>query len=81
MVLPELTPRVARSNPNKHPQESAMTKLIPLLERFGLFAPKQDSADLFDLRLMRIGTREARARNQCQTFKNRPSRSADAKTS
>ena len=38
-----------------------MAKLIPFLAQFGLFAQKPEGADLFDLRLTRIGTREARA--------------------
>jgi hypothetical protein len=48
-----------------------MAKLIPLLARFGLFAPKTETADLFDLRLLRIGSREARARSLGLTFRNR----------
>ncbi len=31
-----------------------------LLARFGLFTPKSDGPDAFDLRLQRIGTRERR---------------------
>ena len=34
-----------------------------LLARFGLFAPKSQGPDAFDLRLQRIGSRERR----CQT--------------
>jgi hypothetical protein len=55
-----------------------MTKLIPLLEKFGLFAPSTQTADAFDLRLTRIGTREAHARSLGLTFKTQSSRSADA---
>ena len=58
-----------------------MAKLIPFLAQFGLFAQKPDAADLFDLRLTRIGTREARARSLGLTFKSRPSHSAGAATS
>lgn len=46
-----------------------MANLLPFLARFGLFAPKIDIADAFDLRLTRIGTREARARSLGLTFK------------
>ena len=48
-----------------------MAKLIPFLARFGLFAPKTDIADAFELRLTRIGTREARARSLGLTFRSR----------
>ena len=58
-----------------------MAKLIPFLAQFGLFAQKPDAADLFDLRLTRIGTREARARSLGLIFKSRPSHSAGAATS
>lgn len=46
-----------------------MAKLFPFLARFGLFVPKVETADAFDLRLTRIGTREARARSLGMTFK------------
>lgn len=55
-----------------------MAKLLPFLARFGLFAPKTETSDAFDLRLTRIGTREARARSQCLTFRNQSSRRAVA---
>lgn len=55
-----------------------MTRLYPLLARFGLFAQKTDAADTFDLRLTRIGTREARARSLGLTFRNRSSHPAGA---
>lgn len=55
-----------------------MARLLPLLARFGLFKAKPDVADLFDLRLTRIGSREARARKQGLTFRNQPSHSAAA---
>mgnify|MGYP003505788995 CR=1 FL=1 len=55
-----------------------MAKLIPLLARFGLFAQKSDSSDSFDLRLNRMGNREARARSLGLTFRNQPSRPAAA---
>ena len=58
-----------------------MAKLIALLARYGLVAPKADPGDAFDLRLTRIGLREARARAQGATFRNRPSHSAGAATS
>ena len=58
-----------------------MAKLIPFLAQFGLFAQKPDAADLFDLRLTRIGTREARARSLGLTSRSRPSHSAGAATS
>ena len=48
-----------------------MARLLPFLARFGLFARKIEVADVFDLRLTRIGTREARARNQCLMFRSR----------
>ena len=59
-------------------QEATMARLYPLLARFGLFAPKSDVADAFDLRLTRIGSREARARSLGLTFRNRPSHPAAA---
>lgn len=40
-----------------------MTYALLLLQKFGLFVPKADmpdTADMFDLRLTRIGNREAR---------------------
>ena len=41
-----------------------MSRLYPLLAKFGLFARKpRPEADMFELRLLRIGSREARARN------------------
>jgi hypothetical protein len=58
-----------------------MAKLIPFLAQFRLFAQKPEAADLFDLRLTRIGTREARARSLGLIFKSRPSHSAGAATS
>lgn len=54
-----------------------MARLYPLLARFGLFAPKTE-VDAFDLRLTRIGSREARARSLGLTFRNRPSHPAGA---
>lgn len=55
-----------------------MARLYPLLARFGLFAPKADAADAFDLRLTRIGSRESRARSLGLTFRSRPSHPAAA---
>ena len=49
-----------------------MARLYPLLARFGLFVPKSNpAADAFDLRLTRLGTREARMRPLGLTFKSR----------
>lgn len=79
MLLPGFTPKVISRL--RHPKDSPMTNLIPLLERFGLVSAKSDSTDPFDLRLMRLGTREARARSLCPLFRNQPPHSADAKTS
>lgn len=55
-----------------------MTKLIPFLTKFGLFAAKSGNCDQFDLRLTRINRREARALNLGLTFRNQPSRRAGA---
>lgn len=56
-----------------------MAKLLPLFARLCLFArATPDAFDAFDLRLTRIGTREARTRRQCPTFRNQPSRRAGA---
>lgn len=54
-----------------------MTRLFPLLAKFRLFAAKPE-ADAFDLRLTRIGTREARARSLGLTFRSSPSPRAGA---
>jgi hypothetical protein len=54
-----------------------MTRLFPLLAKFRLFAAKPE-ADAFDLRLTRIGTREARARSLGLTFRSSPSPRAAA---
>ena len=54
-----------------------MTRLFPLLAKFGLFAPKSHG-DIFDLRLTRIGSRESRARSLGLTFRSRPSHPAAA---
>lgn len=37
-----------------------MAFALSLLQRFGLFAPKEDTSEAFGMRLTRIGTREAR---------------------
>lgn len=37
-----------------------MAFALTLLQRFGLFAPKQDTSEAFGMRLTRINTREAR---------------------
>lgn len=49
-----------------------MARLFPLLARFGLFAPKSaPEPDAFELRLMRIGMREARVQALGLTFRSR----------
>lgn len=45
-----------------------MTFALDLLQRFGLFVPKEDTLDAFDLRLTRITTREARRDARAQVF-------------
>jgi hypothetical protein len=55
-----------------------MTRLIAFFARASLFARKADETDAFDLRLTRLGLREARARAQGAIFRNRPSHSAGA---
>jgi hypothetical protein len=40
-----------------------------LLARFGLYAPKSEGPDAFDLRLQRIGTRERRLQVRLRLFK------------
>lgn len=40
-----------------------------LLQRFGLFAQKDHAPDVFDLRLQRIGTREARLHKRAALFR------------
>lgn len=40
-----------------------------LLQRFGLFAPKDKAPDVFDQRLQRIGTREARLHKRAALFR------------
>jgi hypothetical protein len=41
-----------------------------LLARFGLFAPKSEGPDAFDLRLQRIGTRERRRQVRPYLFRS-----------
>lgn len=56
----------------KASQEATMARLFPLFARFGLFASKSFAEpDAFELRLMRIGTREARLPALGLTFRNR----------
>lgn len=44
-----------------------------IFARLGLFAPKPDQApDAFDLRLMRIGTRERRLNTRRALFRPKP---------
>ena len=74
-VLPCLSLRL---KPVASLMETDMAKLIPLLSRLGLFGNRSETVDTFDLRLTRIGSREARARCQSPMFKNQPSHSAVA---
>ncbi|NEY90558.1 hypothetical protein [Tabrizicola oligotrophica] len=56
-----------------------MSRLYPLLARFGLFAQKSlPECDMFDLRLTRIESREARAQVRGNCFRSQSSHSADA---
>lgn len=61
-----------------------MSRLYSLLAKCGLFARKPDpEVDMFELRLIRIGSREARARNlgsgfRTGGFRNQSSRRAGA---
>lgn len=55
-----------------------MARLSSLFARLGLFTAKPEAIDVFDLRLTRIGSREARARKQGVTFRSQPSLPADA---
>jgi len=49
-----------------------MSRLYPLLAKFGLFARKpRPETDMFELRLLRIGSREARARHLGPGFRAR----------
>jgi hypothetical protein len=58
-------------------QEIAMKFGYALFAKFGLFTRKIDAApDLFDLRLERTRTREARHEAQPMLFKNRLSQQA-----
>ena len=43
-----------------------------LLARFGLFAPKSEGPDAFDLRLQRIGSRERRRQARPILFRPQP---------
>lgn len=53
-------------------QEALMSRLYPLLAKFGLFARKpRPETDMFELRLLRIGSREARARHLGPGFRAR----------
>ncbi len=45
-----------------------MAFAINLLQRFGLFAPKVDTTDAFEMRLTRIGTRESRRDVRASVF-------------
>lgn len=45
-----------------------MSYVIEVLQRFGLFAPKVDTTEIFGNRLTRIGTREARREVRTSAF-------------
>jgi hypothetical protein len=68
MFLPRLpanlTPSIA--------MEAAMKIGYALLAKFGLFAPKTQAPDVFDLRLQRIGTRERRCQTKPILFRPQP---------
>ncbi|MDO8882587.1 MAG: hypothetical protein U0934_16070 [Pseudotabrizicola sp.] len=49
-----------------------MTYALSLLQKFGLFAPKHDVSEVFDLRLTRIGSREARCKVRATLFVRTP---------
>jgi hypothetical protein len=49
-----------------------MTYALSLLQKFGLFAPKADKSEAFDLRLTRIGSREARHQARAVLFVRTP---------
>ena len=56
-----------------------MARLFPLLARFGLFAPKTVfEPDVFELRLIRIGTREARVQALVNAVESDRLRAEDA---
>jgi hypothetical protein len=74
-VLPRFSVRLHSQGTRK---DTTMAQLMTLMNRFGLFAPKAEQVDMFAMRLDRITAREARARNQRQSFKNQSSHSEDA---
>ena len=45
-----------------------MTFAITLMQRFGLFMPKADTSEAFELRLTRITLRDARRATRAQVF-------------
>lgn len=49
-----------------------MTFARTLLQKFGLFAPKADTTDVFAHRLTRIGTRDARRTVRAALFIRNP---------
>ena len=54
-----------------------MSRLTSLFAKFGLFGQKQNGPDAFDMRLVRIGTREGRVQPRATVlFRNQPSHSA-----
>lgn len=56
-----------------------MARIAAILSRFGLFAQNSGAPDAFDLRLTRIGTREARVkRKPSGLFRSSPSHPAGA---
>lgn len=49
-----------------------MAFVLTLLNKFGLFAPKAEATDVFDNRLTRIQTREARRDVRATIFVRNP---------
>ena len=49
-----------------------MAYALTLLQRFGLFTPKVDTTEVFENRLTRIGTREARRDVRACVFLRNP---------
>jgi hypothetical protein len=65
-------PRFAvRLSPTNHPQEANMQRAYDLFASLGLFSRKTAGPDLFDLRLERTRTREARREARQGLFKTR----------
>lgn len=49
-----------------------MPYALALLQKFGLFAPKAEKPDMFDHRLSRLGTRDARRKVRAAVFVRNP---------